>query len=438
MALIGAPLALWVLCLGCGLALERLLRLRLDNALLLPLGLCVAIALIYPGYAAGAGEDLAIGLLLAVALAGFLLAEDGLRARLNPGWPGAAGLAVYVLYMLPVIAYGHWTWVGYDFVNDSAFEMLLASHIQGYGLTLGAIPLTSAQQFLNSYLNTGYPLGTQALLGTVGGLTGTDVAVLYQGFISSMAALGAVALATVARGLLDARRAALAAVAAMAANLTYQYALQGNIKEIGLLAILCAGVALGREAIELGRPYAGAALMAVVAAAAMAAYNAVAVPFLGALALFLGLGLLFVRRSRPSRAWIGPLLVGLGLAGLLAIPSLLSFKTFFSVASTGQSANGTRRDTDPARPAVAGAPAQSTQRRVALRRIPHGDRLPPRGRCSRRSRPWRSYWRSCRVSWSPSASRARGAGDGRHGRPGPVDRVPARESLRAGQALGDL
>jgi len=341
MALIGAPLALWVLCLGCGLALERLLRLRLGNALLLPLGMCVAMALIYPGYAAGAGEDLAIGLLLVVALAGFVLAEDGLRARLNPGWPGAAGLAVYVLYMLPVIAYGHWTWVGYDFVNDSAFEMLLASHIQGYGLTLGAIPLTSAQQFLNSYLNTGYPLGTQALLGTVGGLTGTDVAVLYQGFISSMAALGAVALATVARGLLDARRAALAAVAAMAANLTYQYALQGNIKEIGLLAILCAGVALGREAIELGRPYAGAALMAVVAAAAMAAYNAVAVPFLGALALFLGLGLLFVRRSRPSRAWIGPLLVGLGLAGLLAIPSLLSFKTFFSVASTGQSANGT-------------------------------------------------------------------------------------------------
>ncbi|MGA7704930.1 MAG: hypothetical protein WB998_08555, partial [Solirubrobacteraceae bacterium] len=136
------------------------------------------------------------------------------------------------------------------------------------------------------------------------------------------------------------RRAALAAFAAMAANLTYQYALQGNIKEIGLLAILCAGVALGREAIELGRGYAGAVLMAVVAAAAMAAYNAVAVPFLGSLALFLGLGLLLVRHSRPSRSWIGPLLVGLGLAGLLAIPSLLSFKTFFSVASTGQSAGG--------------------------------------------------------------------------------------------------
>ncbi len=341
MALLGAPVALWVVCLSCGLAVERALKLRLSNALLLPLVLCVAMALIYPGYAAGAGDALAIGLLVAVGLAGLLFAKDGLRARLNPGWPGIAGVAVYVLYMLPAIAYGHWTWVGYDFVNDSAFEMLLASHIKGYGLTLGNIPLTSEQQFLNSYLNTGYPLGTQSLLGTVSGLTGADVAVLYQGFIASMAAIGTVALATVTRGLLSARRAALAAFAAMAANLTYQYALQGNIKEIGLLAILCVGVALGREAIELGRPYAGAALMALVAAAAMAAYNAVAVPFLGALVLFLGLGLLFVRNSRPSRAWIGPLLVGLGLAGLLAIPSLLSFKTFFNVASTGQSASGT-------------------------------------------------------------------------------------------------
>src|ERR1700722_4806042 len=197
MALLGAPVAMWVVCLGCGLALERALGVRLGNALVATMGLCVALALIYPGYAAGAGDALAIGLLVVVALAGLVFAKDGLRARLNPGWPGVAGLAVYVLYMLPVIAYGHWTWVGYDFVNDSGFEMLLASHIKGYGLTLGTIPLTSAQQFLTSYLNTGYPRGTQSLLGTISGLIDTEVAVLYQGFVASLAALGAGALATV-------------------------------------------------------------------------------------------------------------------------------------------------------------------------------------------------------------------------------------------------
>jgi hypothetical protein len=340
MAVVGAPAVMWVVCLGCGLALERVLRVRLSNALLLPLGLCVALVLIFPGYAAGAGDALAIVLLAVVTVAGLVFANDGLRARLNPGWPGLAGLAAYVLYMLPVIAYGHWTWSGYDFVNDSGFEMLLASHIKGYGLLLGNIPETSEREFLNSYLKTGYPLGTQSLLGTLSGLTDTDVAVLYQGFVASLAALGAVALATVARGLLDGRRAALAGFAAIAANLTYQYALQGNVKEIGLLATVCTGLAVGCEAIELGRPYAGAVLMAVVAAAALATYNAVAVPFLGALVLFLGLGLLFVRRERPSLRWSGPLAVGLGLAGLLGIPSLISFQTFFNVASNGQGATG--------------------------------------------------------------------------------------------------
>src|ERR1035438_10501287 len=151
MAVIGVLVAMWAICLGCGLALERVLRLRLDNALVIPLGLCVALVLILPGYAAGAGDALAVALLVAVTLAGLVLAKDGVRSRLNPGWAGAAGLAAYVMYMLPVIAYGHWTWSGYDFVNDTAFEMLLANHIKGFGTTLGAIPQSSEREFLVQY-----------------------------------------------------------------------------------------------------------------------------------------------------------------------------------------------------------------------------------------------------------------------------------------------
>jgi hypothetical protein len=353
MAVIGLPAVMWVLSLGCGLALERALRVRLRNALLLPLGLCVSLAVVYPGYAAGAGDALAIALLSAVALAGLVLARDGLRARLNPGWPGAAGLGVYLLYMLPVIAYGHWSWSGYDFVNDSAFEMLLANHAKGFGASIGNIPETSAREFLASYLNSGYPLGTQTLLGTISGLTATSVAVLYQGFISFLAGVSAVALATLTGSLLRARRAAIVAFLALAGNLTYQYALQGGIKEIGLLATLCAAVALAREAISIARPYVGATLLAVASAAALATYNAVAVPFLGALVLFTGLGVLLVhagartdfQRSRPAlrawaRRWLGPLTAGGCLTALLAIPSLTTFQTFFSIARAGQGSTG--------------------------------------------------------------------------------------------------
>jgi hypothetical protein len=336
---IGAPVLMWAVCLGCGLALERMLRVRLSNGLVAVLGLCVAYVAIMPGYTAGAGDGLAIALLAAIALAGMVCARDGLRARLNPGWAGAAGLAVYVVYMLPVIAYGHWTWSGYDFVNDSSFEMLLANHIKGFGTTLGSISESSERQFLVQYLNNGYPLGTQALLGTFSGLIDTPVTVLYQGYISGLAALGAVALCTVAERRVPGWRAAAVAATAICANLTYQYALQGAIKEIGLLTALCAVVALACAAISLRRPYAGGALVAIAAAAAIATYDAVAVPYLGAIVLFVGVALVLAR-NRPHPRWILPLAAGGALALVLAIPSLTSFGTFLSAAQNGQGATG--------------------------------------------------------------------------------------------------
>ncbi len=340
MAVVGALGVIWLSSFGCGLALERVLKVRLANALLLPLGLCVSIVVIFPGYVAGAGDGLAVVLLVAVTLGGLVFAQGGLRARLNPGWPGAAGLAAYVLYMLPVIAYGHWTWSGYDFVNDSAFEMLLAEHIKGFGTTLGSIPQSTDREFLKEYLYTAYPLGSQALLGTFSGLTRTSVGVLYQGYISGLAAAAAVALATLTGRVLTPRRAAAVGFVAISANLTYQYALQGGVKEIALLATVCATVAFAREAVALERPYTGAVLFAVPAAAALAVYNAVAVPYLGALVLFTAVGALLLHRGWHPRRWVGPLAVGAGLTALLAIPSLSTFSTFFSVAQTGQGSSG--------------------------------------------------------------------------------------------------
>ena len=340
MAVLGGLAVMWASSVGCGLAVERLLGVRLQNALLLPLGFCTALVLTFPGYVLGAGDALAIVLLLAVALAGLMLSRHELGGRLNPGWAGAAGLAAYVLYMLPVIATGHWTWAGYDFVNDSAFEMLLAEHAKGFGTTLGNIPETSAREFLNSYLNAGYPLGTQTLLGTFSGMTATPVAVLYQGFIAFLAAVGATSLAVIARRLLSARRAALAAFVAVAANLTYQYALQGSIKELGLLATLCATAALAREAITLARPYAGAALVAIGRGRDARHLQRRRDPVPRGRRAVLLLGQLILTQRAPRRALLGPLALCAALTALLAIPSLVTLQTFFNVAQSGQGASG--------------------------------------------------------------------------------------------------
>lgn len=340
-ALLGVFAVMWVFSLGCGLTVERLLGLRLHNALVPVLGLCAAMVLIMPGYALGLSDALAIPLLVAVAFLGLVLSRRELVARLNPGWAGVAGVAVYVLYMLPVIAYGRWTWSGYNFVNDTAFEMLLADHVRGFGTVLGSVPQSTEREFLRSYIGTGYPLGTQALLGTFAAILRAPSAVLYQGYISGLAAIGTVALARLVTGLLTARRAALVAATAMAANLTYQYALQGGIKEIGLLVTLCATGALGAEMLERhGQPFRAAALIAVGAAASLAAYNAVALPFLGAMLLFAALGWLVKHRSSIGAAPLAPAVFGIGLTALLSIPALGSLKTFFTAAQTGQGASG--------------------------------------------------------------------------------------------------
>jgi len=340
LATLGVFAAMWIGSLGCGLALERVLRVRVSNALLLPLGLCTSIVLVFPGYAAGLGDTLAIVLLAIVAVAGLAFAREGLRARLNPGWAGAAALATYVLYMLPVIAYGHWTWAGYDFVNDSAFEMLLAEHITGSGTLLGNVTQSTEREFLVSYLHAGYPLGTQALLGTYAASLDVLAAVAYQGFISMMAAFTAVSLASLSERLVGARLAALVAFVAVAANLTYQYALQGGIKEIGLLAALTATAAIAVAGVSLERRYASAALIAVGAAACLTVYSVVAVAYLGGLVLFLGIGVLVTRRVRPSVRWLGPLVAGVVLAALLAAPSLKAFSTFFHFANAAQASTG--------------------------------------------------------------------------------------------------
>jgi len=103
-------------------------------------------------------------------------------------------------------------------------------------------------------------------------------------------------------------------------------------------------VALAHEMIYLDRPYAGAALVAVAAAAALAVYNVVAVPYLGALVLCLAVGALLVNRGwhlwHWVRRWAGPLMVGVSLTALLAIPSLSTFTTFFNVAQAGQGSSG--------------------------------------------------------------------------------------------------
>jgi len=335
------PVVLVVLALGLGLLAESLARTRVGTALLAPLGFCVLIVLAMPVFRLHLSGAVAAPLAVLCCAAGFVLGRHDLRARLRPGPLALTGIAAYGLYLGAVVLAGGWTWTGYNFVNDTAVQMLLADWLGGHG-TGKPVPPTAvgarstAAESIRIYLETGYPLGSHSALAVVSWLVPAPLAALYQPFIATVAALASVSLGALARRCgLAAGAAAVAGLATMAANLPFVYALQGNVKEVAMAACLAAAAAIGREAIDSERPVGHTALVAICLGAAVTAFSAAAVPYVGVFAVVLLGGALLARHSTLRRRLLPAAAVGalvLLAATAATLPKIVTF---------GQVAEGT-------------------------------------------------------------------------------------------------
>src|SRR4051794_32493919 len=105
------PLVAMVICTGIGLLAERLAGVRVEGALVPPLGYAAGIVVLGPLFALGAGELPGLLLLSALAVLGFAIARE--RRRL-PGWGALAGAATYALHIAPVALSGGATFLGYN------------------------------------------------------------------------------------------------------------------------------------------------------------------------------------------------------------------------------------------------------------------------------------------------------------------------------------
>ena len=331
MALLGIPLAVWITALGTGLAIERVTRAELANALLVPLGLTGSICLVYPLYALHLSDVLPVVLLVLVTASGLIWARGGVRSRLNPGLPGLAGLAVYVLFMLPVIVEGHWLWLGYNFDNDTSVQFLITAALKAHGTQMLSSAATGGRA-VDVYFATGYPIGAHALLATLSGLLHSDPAVVYQGFLSSLAAIIGLTVAAASVRAIGARRAAMLGLAAAAANLFFQYAYQGTIKEIATATATIAAFAIATEAIRARRAYSGVAVAAAPLAAILCTYGVAGAPYVLAAIGAVVVQLVVVERRLPRPSWLAPGLLGGALIIALSIPAVVEFKTLFNVA----------------------------------------------------------------------------------------------------------
>lgn len=347
------PLAFVAVTVGLGLLAERVLRLRLPIGLRAPLGTCVAIVLVYPAYSLGAGSVVVSPALAVIAIFGLFLGRHELSRRMRPGAPALAAFAVFGLCMAPVVLAGGWTWTGYNFVNDTAVQLLLAEHLTTDGTTrpLGppeAGPQSTGSEHVRIYLETSYPVGSHSLLAALAWLVPAPLAAVYQPFIALMMALTAAAFVVLARRSgLSPILAGVAGATAAAANLTYHYALQGNVKEIAALAALAAATALGREALTSDQPVRAVAAVAICMAALLSVYSTAGIPYVGALAAMLLLALLLHRDSPLRRRVLPALATGAGVLVAAGLAALLSIVAFGRTATAVFAANEDSGGPDP-------------------------------------------------------------------------------------------
>ena len=326
------PLTLVVTAAGVGLLAERLVGVELPAGLTAPFGVCASIGLLMPVYRLGFGADVGAPVLVLVAGAGLLLHRTSLRRqaqRVLGGWAGVAALAVLVLYMAPAALTGGWTWVGYNFVNDTAFHFVLTDWIGRHGFSQDVGSRTTTSEVVLSYLGTAYPLGTHVHIATLCALTATPVAVVFQTYVAMLGVAICLGLAALARQAgLGAPQASVVGAVGAAANLTYNYAQQGNVKEMGILMALVCAVAIGGRIPGSAAPARLAALTGVALAAALSVFGFGGVPYMGLVGLVLLIAMLVSPGGAASLRRLPPTIVaGALVLGLAALPALTTVQT---------------------------------------------------------------------------------------------------------------
>ena len=321
------PALLCFLSLGWGLLVERLAGIRQRGVLLIPLGFAAILVVARAAMSADALAELGTPLVVAGAVAGLVLGRHRLPGRIDL-WAAAAAAGAFCVFAAPVVLSGSATFAGYTVLGDTAVHFVLADWIGSHGTELGSLEPSSYRETLESYLDSGYPLGTHAALAAVRPLAFVDVAWAFQPFLSFIAASLALTLYGMASAVVRPgwRPGVLAFVAAQPA-LVYAFAMQGSVKELATLWLVPLVAALVPDV--RGSPR-GVLPLAVVAAAAIAAIGLAAGVWLAPM-LLVAAWLVF-REAGAGRALVVAALAFCVLLAVLSIPTLLQSPEYVDVA----------------------------------------------------------------------------------------------------------
>jgi hypothetical protein len=333
------PLALLAVCVGCGLAVERVAGWPLPGGLVPSVGLAMVIVAATLTTDRATTAPLTTAVIVAMALGGFVASGRRLRAVRLDGWSVAVGFGVFAVCAAPVVLSGTATYLGYYVLNDAVFHFSLIDHLLAHGHSLTGLAPSTFSDVIRSYLTTSYPTGADVALGAVRPLVGQDVAWIFQPYLAVILALGAVAVHELLRGVVRSAplRAACAFIAAQA-GLVYAFYLEGSIKEIATTWIITVTVVLVVTSLRRPPSLRGAIPLLVAAVAGLDLLNLAIVPWIAPpLAVFVAVSGWRSRRvvremsRRRLAAAAGASVV---VIAALAAPILGRASTFFSVATS--------------------------------------------------------------------------------------------------------
>jgi hypothetical protein len=346
------PGALAALSLGAGLLVDEIAGRFLAPALLVSVGVALLIGVSQLVTFVPALAPATPWVLLAVAVAGAVLARrrlPGLAASVASRPLLAAGPVVaYALALAPVLASGRPSFSSFMALADSAVHIMGADYLIHHGQSYAHLDLSNSYgQFIHGYYASNYPSGADTLFGGSSRLLGLSLMWSFQPFNAFLLASAFGPAWSLARRLsLPGPLAWMAALSIVAPALVYGYELLGSVKEIAALPmILTAGALVAAHSTWLdGRARRAVPIALVLAAGTSAlgvAFGVWALVTLAVLAAALAVALR--ARALTPRAALGLIAAAAAVAAVAALPTLThlsgSVQVASNIASTGNPGN---------------------------------------------------------------------------------------------------
>jgi hypothetical protein len=233
------PTLLLLLSYGIGLSLTLVTRKPLDFTMAALLGFLLIIiigSLLTISPATAPYTTLSIGLLSAFSFIAYLI---WFRSHFRMDFvAGLSGLITYLVFGMPIIAYGRPSWAGWIKLDDPATFLATTTSLMKQGRSVQPDISSTYDRVIQMMFASGnghfsYPIGSLVPFGVMSKLTSLEAAWLFQPFLSFAAALVAMSFVLILRSHLTNKAILiLVSVTSAMASTIYSYVMWGAIKEI--------------------------------------------------------------------------------------------------------------------------------------------------------------------------------------------------------------